>query len=150
MSFTWPRDDVSTLRSAYRDARRVYRAPSPGSLNLTMSAFTETAYRVARLRMHLWRDLVPTQSAAAKPALRENLAVTWSANLAQQVDDDWDAIAQHAEDAHEAAMSGRLDGYVPRPRVLKADVARAGILSGLDDWPAWVPSCPNDHRRAVR
>lgn len=146
----WPVDDVNKLRATHLTARRFYREPAPQRLGLTLSAFTETAYRIGRARMDRWRESVPTSRvhlAAMTP--REEVSVSWAADLAWQLDDDWDLLSEMATYRIRDNTSSVPDAARhPRPQVLKSDVARCGILDALGDWPAWVRGCPNDLRRA--
>lgn len=131
------------VRTAYLAARRLYRQPAPETLSLTLSAFTETAYWVGRVRMSAWPPTVLDESRNGRlPGPREDINVTWSTTAAAALDDDWDDLTETL--LHDQA--GRRNAG-PRPRVRKVDVARAGILDGLTDWRDWYRSCPNDPRR---
>ncbi len=146
VQFLWPVSDVDTLRAAHRAARKVYRSPSPETLSLTLSSFTETAYRVARPRVAAWRPLVPTVRSQGVAPDREALAVTWTVECVLALEDDWEDLAALADEVHRPASGEASRGG--RPKVLKADVARVGILHALEDWDTWVRGCPNDARRA--
>src|SRR4051812_28704864 len=97
LNFTWPASDVTYVRSQYIAARRVYREPAPSELNLTISAFTETAYQVARGRMATWgRQALTAATMAVDSPRREGLSVAWSTGTAVLLDDDWDDLTELA------------------------------------------------------
>lgn len=146
LNFRLPEADYVVVREAHLEARRVYRAPAPGNLSLTLSAFTQTAYEVAHARRHLWEDLVPVTSTRTSSGRMESLALTWDLEIARALEDDWDDLALRAT----IATNRPTAPDAPRTRVLKVDVARMGILNGISDWPTWVRGAPNDPRRSRR
>ena len=147
MTFTWPSQDVRTIRTAYLDARRVYRQPAPNELSLTLGAFTQTAYEIARRRINSWQHDVLAGVVDTTDQSRETLALSWDARIALALEDDWDTLSAEAVRTHAATLPP--SGVTKRLRVHKSDVARVGILVGVADWPSWVRSAPNDSRRAM-
>lgn len=143
LTFRWAVEDVSSIRAAHLAARRVYRSPSPDELSLTLSALTQTAFRVARHRASRWWPQVLVPPAAT--TTRESFAVTWDADAVRELEDDWDDLSQLAMTDWVAGLASPQ--AVPLVRVSKGEVARAAILDGLSDWPSWVHSAPNDPRR---
>ena len=146
LNFHWPASDVTHIRTEYLAARRVYRQPAPGDLNLTLSAFTETAYRIARVRLEAWGAKVLSGATTQSP--REGLSVTWTPASMALLDDDWDDLVEFGL----RTRSPNAPGTDPtiRVRVRKSDVARLAVLDGLEDWRTWIRSCPNDPRRHPR